>query len=126
MPSGCAAAASMSVTTEKLSRPYSERLSLGRYNLATPQSDEDYHFVYLTPARQLLSLAPCRSHFESHGLSAFGSDKAGELECSGVELGEYVQRARHAESQAACTARVRCRPVGWREVEGRGAEGVPR
>ena len=60
------------------------------YGLATSASDEDYHFVFLSPATQLLELSPPPRHFERHVCMAFGSDKSGELESTGVELGEFV------------------------------------
>lgn len=60
------------------------------YGLATSASDEDFHFVFMSPAMQLLALSPPPRHFERHVCMAFGSDKSGELESTGVELGEFT------------------------------------
>ena len=61
------------------------------YNLHTPQSDEDYHFVFLSPTRELLRMHTPSDCFKKAVDSPYAADKAGELECTGIEFGRFVE-----------------------------------
>jgi len=67
------------------------------YGVATPQSDRDYSAVYLEPTRSLLAPHLCDTGFQwaggsvqDHADMPFGSDKAGVVEMSARELGDFV------------------------------------
>ena len=82
------------------------------YNLATPQSDEDYQLIYTHAASELLALEAPRRHFERHICLPFGSDKSGEVECTGVEFGEFVLQLMKGNSknvEASTLSRARPR-----------------
>lgn len=60
------------------------------YNLATGASDVDYFVVFTSATRQLLDRVPPQSRFEAHVAAPIGANKAGEIECTGCELGSYL------------------------------------
>ncbi|KAL1512083.1 hypothetical protein AB1Y20_005355 [Prymnesium parvum] len=61
------------------------------YNLHTAASDEDYHFVFLAPTHELLQLYPPSNSFRRAVEASYAADKAGEVECTGIELGRFVE-----------------------------------
>ena len=61
------------------------------YDLATERSDADLHVVFFTPTRELLRLRRPAKQLERKVAAAFGADKAGELECTAIEIGRYVE-----------------------------------
>jgi len=59
-------------------------------NLQVPSSDSDYAIVFITPTEQLLGRTPLNSEFHTHAQATIGSDKRGQLEFTGKELGNFV------------------------------------
>lgn len=60
------------------------------YGLNLPSSDTDFTIVFLGDSQQLASRIQPRTRFERHAHGAFGSDKQGEVEYSGTELGTFL------------------------------------
>jgi len=60
------------------------------YDLHTPSSDSDFSIVYVLPTDQLVAREPPAVEFQHHAEGPFGSDKAGEVEYSGRELGSFL------------------------------------
>jgi predicted nucleotidyltransferase len=60
------------------------------YDLHTPSSDSDFSMVYVLPTSQLVAREPPVAEFQRHAEGPFGSDKAGEVEYSGRELGSFL------------------------------------
>lgn len=60
------------------------------YDLHIASSDSDFSLIYLSPVRDLASRSPPSSGFQFHVNVGFGLDKAGEVEYSGKELGDFV------------------------------------
>lgn len=60
------------------------------YNLQLLSSDTDYTIVYISTSEQLLSSNPLKAEFHAHIQAEFGSDKRGEIEFSGREIGHFV------------------------------------
>ncbi|CAE8612107.1 unnamed protein product [Polarella glacialis] len=60
------------------------------YDLQVDSSDRDFTLLFLADPELLLSLSPPREEFSRHLQGGFGSDKRGEVEYSGRELGSFV------------------------------------
>jgi len=60
------------------------------YDLQVESSDRDFALIFMSDPQALLSTDPPPDEFHHHVDSGFGSDKRGEVEYSGRELGRFV------------------------------------
>mmetsp|Transcript_7894 Transcript_7894/g.18477 ORF Transcript_7894/g.18477 Transcript_7894/m.18477 type:complete len:970 (-) Transcript_7894:28-2937(-) len=60
------------------------------YDLHVESSDRDFKVLYLVPPESLLGLQAPQRQFSRHVNRGFGADKRGEVEYSGMELGDFV------------------------------------
>eukprot|EP00933_Yihiella_yeosuensis_P023075 TRINITY_DN18023_c0_g1_i3.p1 TRINITY_DN18023_c0_g1~~TRINITY_DN18023_c0_g1_i3.p1 ORF type:complete len:964 (+),score=197.20 TRINITY_DN18023_c0_g1_i3:47-2938(+) len=60
------------------------------YDLQVESSDRDFSLVFLTPPEALLDISPPCEEFSHHVNRGFGSDKHGDVEYAGRELGSFV------------------------------------
>lgn len=60
------------------------------YDLHVPSSDSDFSIVYLSRVRDVVGRVPPATYFAHHVNAGFASDKRGEIEYSGKEMGSFL------------------------------------